>query len=142
MFSVPGTPDWIAVHDDVWISNKPKDSVTRLRPSTNTVAATVTVGKRPCSGLAAEFGSLWVPSCEDQTLTRLDLKTGAVTATIPCAIGDSEGSIAAGAGSIWIVTDKRRHAGTDRSGHQRHSSLKCTCPPDRTDWPMATMRCG
>ena len=83
VFPVPGSPDWIAVDEDVWISNKPKDSVARLDPKTNTVAATIQVGKRPCSGLAAAFGSLWVPNCGDQTLTRVDLKTGAVTATIP-----------------------------------------------------------
>ena len=32
--------------------------------------------------LAAGFGSLWVPNCGDQTMSRVDLKTGAVTATI------------------------------------------------------------
>ena len=62
VFSVPGSPDWIAVDEDVWISNKPKDSVARLSSTTNTVAATIPVGKRPCSGLAAAFGSLWVPN--------------------------------------------------------------------------------
>jgi YVTN family beta-propeller protein len=106
VLSVPGSPDWIAVDEDVWISNKPKDSVARLSATSNLVAATIQVGKRPCSGLAAGFGSLWVPNCGDQTLSRVDLKTGGVTATIPCAIGNTEGSIAAGAGSIWIVTDK------------------------------------
>jgi hypothetical protein len=32
VFPVPGSPDWIAVDEDVWISNKPKDSVARLNP--------------------------------------------------------------------------------------------------------------
>ena len=107
VFPVPGSPDWIAVDIDVWISNKPKDSVARLNPNTNTAAATIQVGKRPCSGLAAAFGSLWVPNCADQTLTRVDLKTGSITATIPSTIGNSEGSIVAGGGSIWIVTDSK-----------------------------------
>jgi virginiamycin B lyase len=107
VFPVPGSPDWIAVDEDVWISNKPKDSVARLNPQTNTVIATIPVGTRPCSGLAAGFGSLWVPSCGDQTVTRVDLKTGAVTATIHATIGSSEGSIVAGAGSIWILTDAK-----------------------------------
>src|SRR6476619_3719678 len=102
VFPYPGSPDWIAIDEDVWISNKPKDTVARLSPKNNTVAATIQVGKRPCSVLAAGFGSLWVPNCGDQTITRLDLKTGGVTATIPCAIGNSEGSIATGGGSIWI----------------------------------------
>jgi hypothetical protein len=37
----------------------------------------------------------------------VDLKTGSVTATIPVTIGNSEGSIVAGAGSIWIITDAK-----------------------------------
>jgi YVTN family beta-propeller protein len=35
------------------------------------------------------------------------LKTGSLTATIPITIGNSEGSIVAGAGSIWIITDAK-----------------------------------
>jgi virginiamycin B lyase len=121
VFPVPGTPDWIAVTGGgpgpaaspdaeaqaVWISNKPKDSVARLDPKSNTVAATVLVGKRPCSGLASGFGSLWVPNCGDSTIARVDLKTSQVTATIKTTIGNSEGSIASGAGSIWMMTDAK-----------------------------------
>jgi YVTN family beta-propeller protein len=40
-------------------------------------------------------------------MTRLDLKDGAVTATIRTGIGESEGSIVAGAGSIWLTTDAK-----------------------------------
>ena len=107
VFPVPGKPDWIAVDEDVWISNAPKDTVARLDPRANTVVATIAVGKRPCSGLVAAFGSLWVPNCGDQDVTRLDLKTSAVTATIRAGIGNSEGSIVAGAGSIWMTTDAK-----------------------------------
>ena len=77
---MPGTPDWLAIDEDAWVSNKPKDSVSRLDPKTNKVTATIAVGKPPCSGVAAGFGSLWVPNCGDQTMSRVDLKTGAVIA--------------------------------------------------------------
>src|SRR5436305_15253627 len=78
----PGSPDWIAVDEDVWVSNRPKDSVARFDPKTNTVIATIAVGKGPCSGLAAAFGSLWVPNCGDRSISRIDLKSGAVTTPI------------------------------------------------------------
>ena len=104
-FAVPGSPDWIAVGEAVWISNKPKNSVSRLDPATNQVAKVVTVGAKPCSGLAIGAGSLWVPNCGDQTISRVDLKTNAVTATFPMTIGNTEGYIAFGAGSAWIMTD-------------------------------------
>jgi virginiamycin B lyase len=106
IFEVPGSPDWIAVGDSVWISNKPKNSVTRIDPKTNKVAETVEVGKAPCSGLAIGFDSLWVPNCGDRTLSRVDLKTNKVTVTVPMGIGDSEGGLAVSPDSVWMLTDK------------------------------------
>jgi virginiamycin B lyase len=107
VFPVPGTPDWLAIDEAVWVSNEPKDTVSRLDPKTNTVAATVQVGSRPCSGLAAGFGSLWVPNCGNNTMSRVDLKTYTVTATIQTTVAHSEGGIATGAGSVWLMTDAK-----------------------------------
>jgi YVTN family beta-propeller protein len=107
VFDVPGAPDWLAIDEQVWVSNAPKNSVSRLDPKTNKVLATITVGKEPGAGLAVGFGSLWVPNCGDSTLTRIDLKTGEISATFACPIADSEGGIATGAGSVWIVTDSK-----------------------------------
>ena len=50
---------------------------------------------------------MWVPNCGDYTLSRVDLKTGVVTATIQVAIGDSEGRLAVGAGAVWLCTDPK-----------------------------------
>jgi virginiamycin B lyase len=109
VFEVGGHPDWLAIDEAVWVSNKPNDSVSRFDPATNRVAATIQLGagKRPCSGLATGFGSVWVPNCGDRTISRVDVKTGTITATIATAIGDSEGSIAAGGGSVWMMTDAK-----------------------------------
>ncbi len=106
VYDVPGAPDWIAIDESVWISNAPKNNVARLDPKSNKVE-TIEVGKKPCSGLAAGFGSLWVPNCGDQTVSRIDLKTGKMTATFPMHIADSEGGIAIGAESVWMLTDKK-----------------------------------
>ena len=106
VFSVPGVPDWLAVDEQVWVSNDPKGTVHQLDPKTNTVTANVTTGKNPCSGLAIGFGSLWVPNCGDKTLARVSLKEAKLEATLPFGVPDSEGGIAAGAGSIWVMTDK------------------------------------
>src|SRR5882757_9930334 len=59
-FLVKGNPDWMAVRPDA---------------KTNQPGTIVTVA-RPCSGLAVGFGSLWVPSCGNHALVRLDAKTG------------------------------------------------------------------
>jgi virginiamycin B lyase len=105
-YDVPGSPDWMAVEKEVWVSNAPKNSVSRLDPKSTTVT-TFAVGKNPCSGLAQGFGSLWIPNCGESTITRLDLKDGKTQASFAMTIGDSEGGIATGAGSFWMMTDAK-----------------------------------
>jgi DNA-binding beta-propeller fold protein YncE len=117
--SVPGAPDWIAVGESVWISNKPRDSVARIDPKANKVTDTVTGLNKPCSGLAIGFGSLWVPNCGNQTLARVDLNTAKITAAIPAGVADSEGGLAVSADSVWLLTDaKSTLARVDPAGNK------------------------
>ncbi|MBL0160369.1 MAG: hypothetical protein IPP47_25310 [Bryobacterales bacterium] len=105
VFPVPGVPDWtIDTPDGVWVSNGPKNSISRLDAKTNTVLATVTVGQKPCSGIAYGFGSLWVPNCGDKSVSRVDAKTGAVLATIAVGPANSEGGIACSKDAAWLPT--------------------------------------
>jgi YVTN family beta-propeller protein len=95
----------IAIDEHVWVSNKPKNSVTRIDPKANKIVETITVGTKPCSGLR-RFGSLWVPNCGDPS-SKVDLKTGKVTATIQTTIGNTEGGLATGAASVWMMIDAK-----------------------------------
>jgi YVTN family beta-propeller protein len=106
VFPVEGSPDWVAIlPDSVWIGDKPRNTIARLDPKTNKVAAVIPVGKEPCSGLAVGFGSVWVPNCGDKSLSRIDVATNKVVATIPLGPADTEGAIAASEDSIWYLTD-------------------------------------
>ena len=117
VFPVPGTPDWQVITEEaVWVSNAPKNTIHRLDPKTNEVAATIEVGKRPCSGLAAGFGSIWVPVCGDRpnvengvkpSLARVDIKTNTVVATLPLAAVNSEGGLVASPDAVWMLTDPK-----------------------------------
>ena len=112
VFELPGVPDWLAIDEHVWVSNSPKDTVHRLDPKTNKVAASIAVGKHPCSGLAVGFGSLWVPNCGEKdgtgkSLMRVSLKEGKVEATLPFEVPQSEGGLTTGAGSVWVMTDAK-----------------------------------
>ena len=108
VFPVEGTPDWqVITADAVWVANGPKNTIHKLDAKTNKVVATVPVGMRPCSGLAAGFGSIWVPNCMDKTVSRVDMKTNQVVATIPVGPSASEGGLTASADSIWILTDAK-----------------------------------
>src|SRR5215471_9818152 len=96
VFSTGGSPDWqVSTEDAEWVSSASQNAVHRLDAKTNAVAAMITVGKRPCSGLAAGFGSIWVPNCGDKTVSRIDTKTNQVVATVPVGPSASEGGIAA-----------------------------------------------
>src|SRR4051812_27263456 len=106
VFPVEGTPDWQAVTADaMWVANGPKNTIHKLDPKTNTVAAAVEVGKKPCSGLAEGFGSIWVPLCGDMAVARVDMATNKVVATIPVAPANSEGGIATSPDAVWMPTD-------------------------------------
>jgi streptogramin lyase len=106
-FAVEGRPDWMVVADDaVWVTSSDVNHVTRLDAVTNRTGTVVTISK-PCSGLAAGFGSIWVASCGANNLVRFDAQTGKIQAEIPASPADSEGGITVGAGSVWMATDKK-----------------------------------
>jgi virginiamycin B lyase len=104
-FSIPGSPDWVAIGDSVWISNNPKNNISELDAKTNQVGAVITVPKKPCSGLAIAFGSVWVPVCSDGTVQRVDPKSQKIVAVIPSGVANDEGGITVGEGSIWMPSD-------------------------------------
>ena len=106
VFPVEGTPDWqVVTSDALWVSNGPKNTIHKLDPKTNTVVAAVEVGKRPCSGLAEGFGSVWVPLCGDMAVGRVDLATNKLVATIPVGPANSEGGIVTSPDAVWMPTD-------------------------------------
>ncbi|WP_162601787.1 hypothetical protein [Occallatibacter savannae] len=101
-----GDPDWMAVTaDGVWVAMSSLNRVVRLDATTNQAGPEVKVAE-PCSGLVADFGSIWIPSCGEHKLIRADARTGARQAVVDAGPGDSEGGICSGAGSIWIVSTK------------------------------------
>lgn len=105
-FRVQGHPDWMALTEDaVWVTSSSANHVVRLDAKTNQPSSIVTVAK-PCSGLVVAFGSLWIPSCGDHSLVRVDAITGALQATVTTGPADSEGGITTGGGSVWIVSSK------------------------------------
>lgn len=104
-FSIPGSPDWVAIGESVWISNNPKNNISELDPKTNRVGAVIPVAKTPCSGLAIAFDSIWVPICSDGSVQRVDAKSHKIVASIPSGVGNTEGGITAGEGSVWMPSD-------------------------------------
>jgi virginiamycin B lyase len=109
-FPTPDHPDWIFFSTDIFVPAK--DRLDRIDAKTNKMADPVGGLNKPCGGMVSAFGSLWIPSCGDGTLTRVDPKTFKVTATIASGNANASGndtrdSLAASADSIWLLTDAK-----------------------------------
>jgi YVTN family beta-propeller protein len=94
----------------VWVSDARNGTVTLIESERLTVADTVRTRKRPLAGplsdaglLAIGYGSLWYAS-GGRTITRIDQRTGRVTARIrDVETGESNGAITVGADSVWVA---------------------------------------
>src|SRR5262249_27228326 len=63
--------------------------------------------KQPCGGLVSAFSSLWVPTCGDSALVRIDATTRKITATIASGTGPAAVALASTADSVWMLTDNK-----------------------------------
>jgi serine/threonine-protein kinase len=75
------------------------DSLQRIDPRTNKLAATIKVGSRP-SSVAVGEGAVWVTSRDDHTVSRIDPKTDQVSMT--STAGADPTHVAAGEGAVWV----------------------------------------
>ena len=104
VIAVPGFADFIAVDgDSVWVTNKGRVE----RWSKAGKIAEVAMA-HPCGAMAISAGALWVADCQDKTLNRIDTRAAKISAVIPTGLAspDGEMNVVAGAGSIWVASDK------------------------------------
>ncbi len=102
---LPGSPDFLATDgDDVWILNI--DRVEKLSVKSKKPILTVPI-PGACGTLIVGFNSLWLASCSEQAIYRVDKKNGNILSVIPCRISDRNGEImlAIGDGSLWVLSD-------------------------------------
>lgn len=100
-----GYPDFLASDgNDVWVTNIGK--VQKLSVKSKTPVLSVDIPD-PCGAPIVAEGSLWIASCKDRSIYRIDHRTGKINAIIPLNISDPRGeiSLAFGDGSLWILTD-------------------------------------
>jgi virginiamycin B lyase len=103
----PMAPPWMIFTDAPLLPNLEKDSFDKIDTKANKLADPITGISKPCGGGIVAFTSLWVPTCGDKSLTRLDTKTGKVTKTLPTGTGNVAESVAASTDSIWAFTDDK-----------------------------------
>ena len=102
VYPVEGSPDWSVITPGAtWVASARANHVVQLKADGS--VGFITSVNRPCAGLTAGFGSIWSPSCKDKKLMRIDPATGIATASVDADPENSEGGIATGAGSVWMV---------------------------------------
>ena len=89
-----------------WVANRTAGTLVRLDGKTNKAAEPVKEFKQPC-GLVNAFGSLWTAQCGDQTVARVDAKSGKVTATLPYGVAAASPAMAANEDSVWLLSDDK-----------------------------------
>ncbi|MGE5106539.1 MAG: hypothetical protein ACM3H8_03275 [Sphingobacteriales bacterium] len=102
-----GFPDFLAADgNDMWVLNKNK--VEKLSANNQKPRLTVNI-PGACGAMLVGFNSLWVASCKKQSVYRINKNSGKIMAVVKCGIADLSGeiSLAAGDGSVWILSDKQ-----------------------------------
>jgi virginiamycin B lyase len=106
-FSLELRPGAAADGEGIWIPLPSTSAVVRVDVKKNALDPPIGIGKPPCASLVVAFDSVWVPSCEAGTMSRIDIKSGNVSAASPIAIANPEGGVAVAGGSVWVVTDAK-----------------------------------
>jgi streptogramin lyase len=74
-YPVPADANWVAVTDSVWLSDLRNESLLRIDPVAKQVKSQDPIGglAKPCGGAISAFNSLWIPTCGDGGLARIDI---------------------------------------------------------------------
>ncbi len=101
------TADWVTITGNkVWVGSTGPNAVNEIDPRTNAVV-TIALPGRPCAGLSADRHNIWIPLCgATPQLAKVDQKAKRLTGVFTVGPPAGEGSLAIGAGSLWLVTDK------------------------------------
>ena len=100
-------PDFIAIdNDDAWIIDDHQDRIIKISPDQERPLLVVHL-KDACTAPIVYFNFLWVMSCEDKYLNKIDHLSGKILGEIKTGIADKDGemNLAAGDGSIWLLSD-------------------------------------
>ncbi|MDX2180328.1 MAG: hypothetical protein SFV18_12110 [Bryobacteraceae bacterium] len=106
-FAAPGKPGWFAFGERVLIPNEPQGLIARINARTNKEDEAWKGFDKPCGGLAIAFQSVWSPSCGAGTLSRIETKSGKVTAKLDAGAPVALPAVATTADSVWLLADAK-----------------------------------
>lgn len=106
--TLEGTPNAVFAEGmNVLVPLGDKGLIARIASRDNKAQESWKGFEAPCGGVVSAFGSLWIPDCKKQTVTRMEARGGKVTATVNVPVAKAASAIAATGDSIWILSDEK-----------------------------------
>ena len=103
-----GVPTWLMADGPTLVLPiGDKGTIARVGNRGNKAMDSWTGLEAPCGGAVSAFESLWVPDCKKQSIARVDLKSGKVTASAGVGVGKAKLALAATADSVWVLSDEK-----------------------------------
>jgi YVTN family beta-propeller protein len=100
-------PDFIATYQDkAWIIDDHQNRILKISSDNKAPLLTIPV-PNACTAPIVGFNAVWVMSCSEEKLYKIDLLNGRILAKISTGIADKNGemSLAIGDGSVWLLSD-------------------------------------
>ena len=100
-------PDFIAIDgDDAWVVDDHQGRVIKVSPNSEVPLLIVPIPEA-CTAPIVGFNALWIMSCTEKILYKIDHTTGVVLAKIATGMAEPNGemSLATGDGSVWLLSD-------------------------------------
>ena len=87
------------VAGSLWVANSLDSTISRIKPATAGVTATIAVGSGP-TALAGGAGSIWVANQPSGTVSRIDPRRDQVSASV--SVGGTPTSLTVSGGRVWV----------------------------------------
>jgi virginiamycin B lyase len=105
--TMPGRPDFITASGNyAWVIDDGNSRIRKITVKNSKPLLTVTIPVA-CAAPVIAFNAVWVLSCAERKLYKIDMNTGRILAKIATGVADPNGemSLAAGNGSLWMLSD-------------------------------------
>ena len=105
--TVPARPDFLTADGgSAWVIDDANSLIRKVSISNAKPLLTVAVPDA-CAAPVSAFNAVWVISCSERKLYKLDKNSGRILARIATGVADPNGemSLAAGGGSVWLLSD-------------------------------------
>ena len=100
-------PDFVATDGgDAWVIDDHQSRIIKISPNSSTPLLRISVPEA-CTAPITGFNAVWVMSCSEKKIYKIDHITGTVLAKINTGMADPNGemSLATGGGSVWLLSD-------------------------------------